>query len=770
MCVAGQPSVCERGNADLACNGATYLEAGLVTKCYLCTQCPEVFEATEACPRCGKLGQTVFGDFEVVRQLGRGGMGVVFLAERSDSGQRRAIKLLATRYTDGTAAERFFREASVASTVQHENLAVFYDYKEFEPGRYYIESEYVEGVTLATRLREATPIKTDTAIHWAIRILDAVTELHRHDIIHRDIKPSNVVIGAATNEQSLKVIDLGLAKSLRSTEQLTIAGSIMGTVPYAAPEQLLGHDVGKPADIYSTAIVLFEMITGQYPFQAATEPARVHKSCYEDRPRLGDLNPNVEVPTGIEALLLTALSIYADARPTAPDFARGLRVVLANQRAALAEAPTSRLVDNLATSNRLAGTGAGATAAVPLLVATSASTPRSLSGDYDINAFIPRPRLDNAIQQGPERSRPVTSQPLRTPGLFRRPLAMGSSEQNLELVAGYTVKASPAAVAFLWEHIHYLYALAPGPIRVEQLAEHEWRGRGYLGKGYWHITRHDAGVEAGIFEYFSRGSFLGLGLHGTTVFEYKTIGSGTLSFFGRAVIKIPAHRRLLRFPIATLGRLASHYISDVGGTVAAMISAAPSLVRDRLGSEAFRLYSEFLDEEREIRAGGSGPFQHLILGASARRDRDDIGVLGDKLAELQERVTRRGRSISLREYHTSLVVFGSNPGLALVNDRRIVERIARYVHKRICGRVGAKNLSFRQLLKALSQKPSLVPDNILELMDIVARLGRDPVTTADDEQPTLNDGTEFIMSFIGTMKITEWLVGMVGEGDEELAL
>ncbi|MEO8035256.1 MAG: serine/threonine-protein kinase, partial [Acidobacteriota bacterium] len=294
----------------------------------LCVACARVFSGRTACARCGADGTAIFEGFRVERELGAGGNGVVFLAHRIDSGESRAIKLVSPLLRgDDNAVRRFLREADLAIRVRHENLAICYSCKQFQPGQYYIESEFADGPTLKDRLT-GTPPDWRTILRWGIAILDALAALHREAIVHRDIKPANVVLLSATQERRLKVVDLGLAKSLDvGSEIITNGSGFYGTVSYAAPERLLESGVTAAADVFSAAVVIFELLARRHPFAAGSTPATIHAITYASRPELTSFNP--ALPAGLDSLFIQAMSVIPSSRPTAVDFSRRLREVMA---------------------------------------------------------------------------------------------------------------------------------------------------------------------------------------------------------------------------------------------------------------------------------------------------------------------------------------------------------------------------------------------------------------------------------------------------------
>jgi eukaryotic-like serine/threonine-protein kinase len=208
------------------------------------------------------LINTLFdGRYRILRRLGAGGMANVYLAEDEELGRRVAVKILNERYAnDELFIERFNREAKSAASLSHPNIVSIYDRGEAE-GTYYIAMEVIEGRSLKELILTRGPLSVPVAIDYTKQILSALRFAHRNGIIHRDIKPHNVLLGA---EDRLKVTDFGIARA--GASQMTEAGSIMGTAQYLSPEQARGAPVTAASDVYSVGVVLYEMLTGQTPF------------------------------------------------------------------------------------------------------------------------------------------------------------------------------------------------------------------------------------------------------------------------------------------------------------------------------------------------------------------------------------------------------------------------------------------------------------------------------------------------------------------------
>jgi eukaryotic-like serine/threonine-protein kinase len=267
------------------------------------------------------LINTVFdGRYRILRKLGSGGMANVYLAEDEELGRRVAIKILNDRYAnDELFIERFRREAKSAAALSHPNIVSIYDRGQAE-GTYYIAMEVIEGRSLKELILTRGPLPIGQAIAYTLEILDALRFAHRHGIIHRDVKPHNILIGG----ERLKVTDFGIARA--GASQMTEAGSIMGTAQYLSPEQARGAPVTASSDLYSVAIVLYEMLTGKVPFSgdSAIEIAMKHLNELPKAP--SKIRP--EIPEDLDRVVLRALSKAPEDRyQTAEEFAEDLHRV-----------------------------------------------------------------------------------------------------------------------------------------------------------------------------------------------------------------------------------------------------------------------------------------------------------------------------------------------------------------------------------------------------------------------------------------------------------
>jgi beta-lactam-binding protein with PASTA domain len=236
----------------------------------------------------------------------------VFLAEDEQLGRKVALKLLYQRFAEDPGfVERFRREAQAAAGLQHPNVVSVYDRGAFD-GTYYIAMEYLPGRSLKQLIRDEAPLDPVRAIDITIQILKAARFAHRRGVIHRDLKPHNVIIDEADNA---KVTDFGIARA--GASDMTETGSIMGTAQYLSPEQAQGHAVSAGSDLYSIAVVLYEMLTGRVPFDADSAVSIALKHVSEAPPPPTIVNPSI--PAELEQVVMWGLNKNPIDRPANAD-------------------------------------------------------------------------------------------------------------------------------------------------------------------------------------------------------------------------------------------------------------------------------------------------------------------------------------------------------------------------------------------------------------------------------------------------------------------
>lgn len=260
------------------------------------------------------VGATIL-HYHVLERLGGGAMGEVYLAEDMRLGRRVALKFLAPGLgRDPEARERLLREARAAAVLRSPHIAVTYDLAEHD-GALFIAMEYVAGELLSERIARGR-LPPGDAVDIALQLADALDEAHANGVVHRDIKSANVIL---TERQLVKVLDFGLAKfvappapDLGTLAAATLPGLVLGTLGYMAPEQLRGEEIDHRADLFSSGVVLYEMLAGRRPFAGVTIAEVADALLHRDPPPIQSVRH--DVPPAIETILRRALQKHPDVR------------------------------------------------------------------------------------------------------------------------------------------------------------------------------------------------------------------------------------------------------------------------------------------------------------------------------------------------------------------------------------------------------------------------------------------------------------------------
>jgi serine/threonine-protein kinase len=244
-----------------------------------------------------------FGPFVLEEEIGRGGMGVVWKAYQPSLDRYVALKFLPAIHGEiAQSRERFKREARTVARLRHPNVLQVHDFGE-EQGHLFLVSEYVPGGTLQDLLRREHRLPLSRALSLLEPVASALDHLHAQNIIHRDVKPSNILLD---QDGAPVLADCGVARLLDEASTMTMTGAVVGTPAYMSPEQASGQDAGPASDQYSFAVMMFEAVTGQPPFEGKTPVATAFAHLQQPPPSPRSLNP--ELSPAVEAALLRALA------------------------------------------------------------------------------------------------------------------------------------------------------------------------------------------------------------------------------------------------------------------------------------------------------------------------------------------------------------------------------------------------------------------------------------------------------------------------------
>ena len=266
------------------------------------------------------IGRSI-GNYKIVRVLGEGGMGTVYLAEHPMIGKRVAVKMLRPDLgADPGLVSRFFQEAKAVNEIRHPNIVDISDFGHTSDGIVYFVMELMEGQSLRDRITAGGPMPIAQVVATSRQVIDALAAAHRMGIIHRDLKPDNIFLVSDAQVPGgfrAKLFDFGVAKLLGDKQKQvghkTIDGAVVGTPFYMSPEQALCQDVGVAADIYAMGVVLYEMVTGSVPFRSEQLVILLNAILKQPAPPPSRVRP--ETPPWLDRLILRCLEKDPEARP-----------------------------------------------------------------------------------------------------------------------------------------------------------------------------------------------------------------------------------------------------------------------------------------------------------------------------------------------------------------------------------------------------------------------------------------------------------------------
>ncbi|MEU9290036.1 serine/threonine-protein kinase [Streptomyces sp. NPDC048275] len=275
----------------------------------------------------GLIGAQIAG-YRVEREIGRGGMAVVYCARDLRLERMVALKLLAPEMArNDTFRRRFTHESRVAAAIDHPHIVPIFEAGETD-GVLYIAMRYVSGLDLRALLDRDGPLPVETALRIAGQVASALDAAHEHDLVHRDVKPGNILVARGTDSdhpEHVYLTDFGLTKKSLSLTGFTTVGEFVGTLDYVAPEQISGRPVDGRCDLYSLACVVYETLAGGPPFQRDEDIALLWAHQYDQPPALSERRPGIAA--AIDDVLARALAkVPEDRYSSCLEFVGALRV------------------------------------------------------------------------------------------------------------------------------------------------------------------------------------------------------------------------------------------------------------------------------------------------------------------------------------------------------------------------------------------------------------------------------------------------------------
>ncbi|HEX5610521.1 MAG TPA: serine/threonine-protein kinase [Solirubrobacterales bacterium] len=277
-----------------------------------------------------------FAGYRIERRLGRGGMGILYLAIEPGLDRRVALKLIAPEAAaDDVFAKRFAEESRIAASIEHPNVVPIYAAGE-EGGVPYIAMRYVAGSDLGRRLAREGRLEPARAVELIAQIGNGLDAIHAAGLVHRDVKPANVLLGGDEAEAHAYITDFGVARNVATQSGLTQTGRFVGTLDYVAPEQISGGEIDARVDVYALGCLLYKLLTGEVPYPRDGEAARLYAHLHDPPPAPSLYVP--EVSMALDDVVARAMSKPAgDRYPSAGDLGRAAVAALSGAAVAIPE-------------------------------------------------------------------------------------------------------------------------------------------------------------------------------------------------------------------------------------------------------------------------------------------------------------------------------------------------------------------------------------------------------------------------------------------------
>ncbi len=416
------------------------------------------------------IGQVLAGRYEVLSKLGEGGMGSVYAARHRTLGRIDAVKVLRPEAADADAGRRFLREAKLAASINHPNAVVIHDFGQTESGVTFLAMEYIQGQSLTKLLQREGAFPPARVVNIIRQVAGALDVAHQLGVIHRDLKPDNIMV---MDGDRVKVVDFGIAKAVGGQESvvpMTQVGLVVGTPHYMSPEQVMGNALDARSDVYSLALVAYEMLTGARAFVGDSMQAQMVVRLSEPPRPMSVAAPHVTVPAGIETVVRQGLAQRPADRPaSAGAFAAQLENALAvaeGTRAVASAPPGSVPTQYQGATVSTAGASAPVTSQPTRPAPHEGFRPPGMPGMAPVSSGTvvqpsPSPPPMAAIPPSPTFPTPAARPPVAAPS--------GASGSKFWLIGGLVVGVGILLLAFVVGiGLYVLYVrTGSGPVTIE---------------------------------------------------------------------------------------------------------------------------------------------------------------------------------------------------------------------------------------------------------------------------------------------------------------